>query len=772
MLRLSKKLACLALLLWSGQWSWGFALLGPINEPYQVPNIAYNPLPRDPLPIGPKNLGEEYRRNMPVLYYSYDANFLDYFGSSGAAAVDAAVAILNSITNASKLSAQLSEIPTQASRENYAAEALFLLDLKSLALHALVEQLGLAEPERYVWTLHDRYNIPGATCPAGMLYEVIQRNFDPVVTPGNQFQNSSYVNGTLYSYFIAEICQNGPPLAEALEFQVDPQDFSFTAVAALNDPFGLSVNSGLLTVGKYYTGLTRDDVGGLRYLLNPNNVNFESTGPNTLAAVTNPVPQLLFGSNLTLLASLALTNDPVTLQTLVPGLSVIASSNYFVNVYITNVTTYFTNYPWDPVGTGGRLAFATNLVPTIQTRYNHVFGNLQLLSQSSNGPALVPIIQIPPATNSEFITIQTDTIGTRGAPWATAGSTTIVTNSVFNTYVTNAVVGEYVILSTNLCAVSILSSQLTNVILATNFLGSVTNSLAVTNSSGFTNGGVTLFISFNQISYFTNHAFVILPVNCIASGAALFQGVDRIQFVRRDFDSLLGRFFDPTTNNYVLNSLTNNTLVPQPVLRTVLAPDILFSAADLANPDGTPPGAAAFGRLVNFNAGFINPGLAGPGTIEPSLGPTITFDKVGPIFLNGSPNAYFQSSAEANQATMLIFGSFDGTTNAPIVYPNGTSFANLENQVLMGISPGRLPNGEVGVDYGGGTTVLTATGGQPPYVWSLSPGSPALPPGLFLLSDGTLGGVPTLSGTFDFSVRLTDAGGRTVDRGYSITIIP
>jgi hypothetical protein len=116
-----------------------------------------------------------------------------------------------------------------------------------------------------------------------------------------------------------------------------------------------------------------------------------------------------------------------------------------------------------------------------------------------------------------------------------------------------------------------------------------------------------------------------------------------------------------------------------------------------------------------------------------------------------------------------MIGSYDGSTNAPIVYPNGTSIANLENQLLIAISPGILPHGKVGSTY---TANFSATGGQPPYSWSLAPTSPGLPPGLFLGSDGTLAGTPTQDGTFDFTIMLTDSGGRTVDRPYFITIIP
>src|SRR5581483_9638007 len=685
MLRSFNKLALLAFLGMCCQCAWGFALIGPNNEAYQIPEIGYNPLPRDGLPIAPKNLGEEYRRNTPVIFYSYDANFLDYFGSNGVAAVDSAIAVFNNVTNVSSYSQDLHEFPTQVTRENYMAEALFLLDMKSLTMHALTEQLGLTEPERYTWTLRDRGILPGATCPGGMEYMVIQRNFDPVISALNQFQTSSYVNGTLYSYYIREICQNGPPLAEALEFQVDPLDFSFTSVAAFSDPSLLNVNPALLSFGRFYSGLTRDDVGGLRYLIRPDNVNFESAGPNTLAEVTNPVPQLLFTSNLTLFAAQALTNTAGNLQALYPDLSIINSSNYFVNVLVTNVTPFFTNQPWMPVGSTV-LMFATNLVPTIQTRFVHTFGNLLVLQQVNGHATLVPLTQVNLVNGRAFITIETDEAGTVASPFGPVGSVTVTTNSTFSTFLTNALIGDFVILPTNLCAVDIIAPQLTWVTTATNFLGAATNSLTVTNTLGFTNAGTVLSISQSEITYFTNHAFVVLPVNCVASSAELFEGVDRIQFVRRDFDSLLGRYFAPITNRYTLNSITNNMLVPEPILRTVIGPDILFSAQDLANNPDSLPGASSYGRGVNFNTTFAGPGLAGPGTIEGSGGGTntvIVFNKVGPIFFNSFPNAFLIDSAEANQFPILIYGSYDGTTNAPIVYPDGTSVQNLMNQLVI-----------------------------------------------------------------------------------------
>jgi hypothetical protein len=770
-----KKLSCLIILAFAAQMSWGFALLGPINEAYQVNTIGYG-LGGD---IGaPKNIGEEYRRNTPVIYYSFDANFLDYFGSNGVVAVESGIAVFNALTNVSKMSPALTEFPLQVTRENFVAETLFIEDMKSWTMTILCEQLGLAEPERYVWTLHDRFQLPNTTFPVGTEYLVIQRNFDPVMSPLNQFQSTPYINGTLYSYFITDNNgQGGPPTAITIPFPVDPLDFSFTTVAGVGNFSGgaASANIGGLAPGRYFMGLTRDDVGGLRYLYRTNLVNYESTGPNTLAEVTNPVPQLLFTSNLTELAQLALTNNPGTLQTLVPNLAIINSSNYFVNVLVTNVTAFFTNQPWMPVGSTV-VMFQTNVVPTIQTRFIHTFANLLVLRQTPNGPTLVPVTQLPLPNGQSAVTIETDTVGTVAAPFGPVGSTTVTTNSIFNTFLTNSIVGDYVILPTNWCSVDILANQLTFITQATNFIGSATNSLTVTNSLGFTNAGTVLQISQSRIDYFTNHAFVVLPVFCVASNVALFQGIDRVRFVRRDFDSLIGRFFTPFTNFYSLNSITNNSLVPQRIQRTVNFPDILFTAQDLDSNPGSAvhPVVPVLARSINFNASLAGPGLAGPGTIESggASNTAVIWNKSGPTFLNGTPNSFFADAAEASQAIVGVLGTFDATTNAPIVFPNGTSIVNLENQFLIGITPAHLATGQVGTAYGTGTATFNATGGLAPYSWALAPNSPSLPPGVFLATNGTLVGTPSSEGTYDFTIRLTDAAGRTVDRGYSITIFP
>src|SRR5450432_252524 len=121
--------------------AWAFTPIGPAigggtgGDAWQTPVIGYG-LGGD---VGtPKDIGQEYRRNTPVMVFAYNANFLSYFGSNGVAAVDGAYAILNSLTNVSSYSPSLSEFPLTSQHFNYTAQSLFLTDLKSVALGLMV----------------------------------------------------------------------------------------------------------------------------------------------------------------------------------------------------------------------------------------------------------------------------------------------------------------------------------------------------------------------------------------------------------------------------------------------------------------------------------------------------------------------------------------------------------------------------------------------------------------------------------------------------------
>ncbi len=78
-----------------------------------------------------------------------------------------------------------------------------------------------------------------------------------------------------------------------------------------------------------------------------------------------------------------------------------------------------------------------------------------------------------------------------------------------------------------------------------------------------------------------------------------------------------------------------------------------------------------------------------------------------------------------------------------------------------------FPTGEVGIGYP--TVTLAASGGAPPYTWSISTG--ALPGGLALFTS-SISGTPTAAGPFQFTVSVADSSGVTVAAAQSVTVVP
>jgi len=83
------------------------------------------------------------------------------------------------------------------------------------------------------------------------------------------------------------------------------------------------------------------------------------------------------------------------------------------------------------------------------------------------------------------------------------------------------------------------------------------------------------------------------------------------------------------------------------------------------------------------------------------------------------------------------------------------------------VTTASLPGGTVGVAY---SQTLAASGGQPPYTWSVSAGS--LPAGLAInAATGAIAGTPTAGGSFSFTIKVTDGLGGTSAKAYKVTII-
>ena len=199
---------------------------------------------------GPMNIGEGYRWNVPFVSYGFDKSFLEFFGSNGVTAVESAIEVLNSLPPASQIA--LTNYSTSVFRLNFRAVAQNLIDLKSETLFLLLQHLGLAEPQRFAFCLRDSIPANG-----DFVDTIIQRNFDPFT-----LQTSSNVNDVAFTDFV----WHNAGRADAYELAVDPlMSGRYPAVA-----------DGSSGVGGFFVGLSRDDVGGLRYLLDTNNIKFET----------------------------------------------------------------------------------------------------------------------------------------------------------------------------------------------------------------------------------------------------------------------------------------------------------------------------------------------------------------------------------------------------------------------------------------------------------------------------------------------------------------
>jgi Putative Ig domain len=138
---------------------------------------------------------------------------------------------------------------------------------------------------------------------------------------------------------------------------------------------------------------------------------------------------------------------------------------------------------------------------------------------------------------------------------------------------------------------------------------------------------------------------------------------------------------------------------------------------------------------------------------------------------NGQPLGYLTLWPDAEgRPVVATLNALDGAiTNNMAIVPtlNGSIDAyatNPTNLVLdifsyfapitsLGITTTSLPSGTLSFSY---STTLGGSGGVPPYTWSVTAGD--LPPGLDLdPTSGALSGIPTVAGTYPFTVQVADS---------------
>ena len=137
------------------------------------------------------------------------------------------------------------------------------------------------------------------------------------------------------------------------------------------------------------------------------------------------------------------------------------------------------------------------------------------------------------------------------------------------------------------------------------------------------------------------------------------------------------------------------------------------------------------------------------------------------VISNSLPPGLSMDSGGTIQGTPTL----SGTTNFTVqVRDNNGSMAtqalSLTIYAPLQVTTTSLSSGTTNVPYN--SQQLTASGGQPPYVWSLASG--LLPPGLSLSTNGVISGTPTVAGTSNFVVRVTDSAMGTATQALSLVV--
>ncbi len=139
---------------------------------------------------------------------------------------------------------------------------------------------------------------------------------------------------------------------------------------------------------------------------------------------------------------------------------------------------------------------------------------------------------------------------------------------------------------------------------------------------------------------------------------------------------------------------------------------------------------------------------------------TVSSDGRTVITSNGLPTGivYIVSPSSGGSGGSFIYLPWETNNN-----PKLSSFGVFPATLTLSSPTGTA---QVGVAY---ASALTATGGVPPYTFSITVG--ALPPGLSLNSStGAITGTPTTAGTYNFTAQVVDSLGNTATSSCSIVV--
>jgi len=154
----------------------------------------------------------------------------------------------------------------------------------------------------------------------------------------------------------------------------------------------------------------------------------------------------------------------------------------------------------------------------------------------------------------------------------------------------------------------------------------------------------------------------------------------------------------------------------------------------------------------------------GVGFPTPAMSETGSLPKGVNLTDNGNGTATLAGTAVAGTA-----GTYPITVTASNgISPDATQSFTL-TVLAIDITTMSLPSGTLKTPY---MATLTASGGNPPYRWSLASGSGPLPPGLKLKATGVISGRPKKAGTYSFTVQVVDTRTKTKPHTHNTATQP